>query len=83
MPATTTMRVSVGDRDTAQELAKERGRSQMEIVHEALELYQRHHMLAAMNRGFAALRRNEAVWKEEMAEREAWDITLGDATEND
>lgn len=83
MPATTTMRISVNDRDTAQQLARENGSSQMEIVHEALELYRRQHMLAAMNRGFAALRRDATAWKEEMAERDAWDITLGDAAEND
>ncbi len=83
MSATTTMRVAIADRDAAHEMAKETGRSQMEIVHEALELYRRQLLLTSMNRGFAAMRRDPAAWKEEMAERDGWDITVGDATEPD
>lgn len=83
MAATTTIRVAVSDRDAAQELAKQTGRSQMEIVHEALELYRRQQLLADMNQGFAALQRDAGAWNEEMVERDVWDITLGDATGGD
>jgi hypothetical protein len=55
----------------------------MEIVHEALELYRRHQLLADMNQGFAALRRDAEAWDEEMVERDVWDVTLGDATGGD
>lgn len=80
MAATTTIRVTVGDRDLAQELATQMGRSQMEVVHEALELFRRQQLLADMNQGFAELRRDNAAWDEEMGERDVWDVTLGDAT---
>ena len=83
MAITTTIRVSVSDRDLAQELATRSDRSQMEIVHEALELYRRHQLLAEMNRGFAELRRDADAWSEEMVERDVWDVTLGDATGGD
>jgi hypothetical protein len=83
LAATTTIRVAVSDRDAAQELAKQTGRSQMEIVHEALELYRRQQLLANMNRDFAELRRDTQSWDEEMVERDVWDITLGDATGGD
>jgi hypothetical protein len=83
LAATTTIRVAVSDRDAAQELAKQTGRSQMEIVHEALELYRRQQLLADMNRDFAELRRDTEAWDEEMVERDVWDITLGDATGGD
>lgn len=83
MAATTTIRVAISDRDVAQELAKQTGRSQMEIVHDALELYRRHQLLADMNQGFSALRRDADAWDEEMVERDVWDITLGDATGGD
>ena len=83
MAATTTIRVATADRDLAQELATEAGRSQMEIVHEALELYRRQQLLAAMNRDYAAMRRDTDAWNEEMAERDVWDVTLGDATGGD
>ena len=80
MAATTTVRVAVSDRDLAQELATQMGRSQMDIVHEALELYRRQQLLADMNQGFADLRRDADAWSEEMVERDVWDLTLGDAT---
>ena len=80
MAATTTIRVTVSDRDLAQELATQAGRSQMDIVHEALELYRRQQLLADMNRDFAAMRRDGDAWREEMVERDVWDLTLGDAT---
>jgi hypothetical protein len=83
MAATTTIRVAITDRDAAQELAKQTGQSQMEVVHEALEVYRRKLLLASMNQGFAALRRDPAAWEEEMAEREGWDITMGDAGKPD
>jgi hypothetical protein len=80
LAATTTIRVTITDRDLAQELATRSGRSQLEIVHEALELYRRHRLLADMNTGFAELRRDADAWSEEMMESDAWDVTLGDAT---
>jgi hypothetical protein len=83
MAVTTTIRVAITDRDAAQELAKRTGQSQMEVVHEALEVYRRQLLLASMNQGFAALRRDSAAWEEEMAEREGWDITMGDAAKPD
>jgi hypothetical protein len=83
MAATTTIRVAITDRDAAQELAKQTGQSQMEVVHEALEIYRRRVLLASMNQGFAALRHDPAAWEEEMAEREGWDITMGDAGKPD
>ncbi|MEO6415891.1 MAG: toxin-antitoxin system protein [Gemmatimonadaceae bacterium] len=79
MTATTTIRVALNDRNAAHELAKQTGLSLMEVVHEAIELYRRQYLLGEMNRGFAALRRDSAAWNKEMAERQGWDITLGDA----
>ncbi|HEV7704489.1 MAG TPA: hypothetical protein VGO46_09355 [Gemmatimonadaceae bacterium] len=70
----------MSDRDLAQELATQARRSQMDIVHEALELYRRQQLLADMNRDFAAMRRDGDAWSEEMVERDVWDLTLGDAT---
>ena len=83
MATTTTIRVATADREVAQELAKQTGRSQLEIVHEALDLYRRHQLLASMNQDFAALRRDPAAWEEEMVERQGWDITVGDAAKPD
>jgi hypothetical protein len=83
MAVTTTIRVAITDRDAAQELAKQTGQSQMEVVHEALEVYRRQLLLTSMNQGFAAMRRDPAAWEEEMAEREGWDISMSDAAEPD
>jgi hypothetical protein len=83
MAATTTIRVAITDRNAAQELAKQTGQSQLEVVHEALEIYRRSLLLASMNQGFAELRRDPAAWEEEMSEREGWDVTMGDASKPD
>lgn len=80
MASTTTIRIAITDRDLAQELATKAGRSQMDIVHEALELYRRQQLLADMNRDFAAMRRDGDTWSQEMVEREVWDLPFGDAT---
>lgn len=83
MAATTTIRVATSDRNLAQQLATQMGRSQMEIVHDALELYRRQQLLANMNRDFTAMRRDTGASNEEATERDIWDITLGDATGGD
>ena len=70
MALTTTIRVAITDRDAAQELAKQTGQSPMDVVHAALEVYRRQLLLASIDQGFAALRRDPAAWEEGMAERQ-------------
>jgi hypothetical protein len=84
MSATTTVRVSVGDHALLQDIAEMLGRSQLDIMHDALEYFRRAQMLRAMNTAFAALRAEPSEWASVLAERADWDavidnVALGDA----
>lgn len=62
-------------------LAEESGESMQAILEKAVESYRREQFLKETNRAFAALQADAERWKTEEAEREAWDITLADALE--
>ena len=47
-----------------------------------VEPYRRHMLLEKTDLAFAALRRDRELWHEEQQEREAWDTTLADGTED-
>lgn len=70
-----TARILDGDHARLRELAAITGKQQQEIIHEALEAYDRNVMLDAINAGFSALKQDAAAWQEEQAERTAWDGT--------
>lgn len=59
-------------------IAERRGMQLQQVLHEALELYDRHTFLDELNASFAVLRDNRALWEAELAERELWDNTGGD-----
>ncbi len=44
----------------------------------ALEQYRREKFLEEANRAFAALRKKKSAWREELAERKAWEKTVRD-----
>lgn len=46
------------------------------ILDRAVENYRRHLFLVQANEAFTALRQNETLWQEEVAERQAWEQTL-------
>ena len=47
----------------------------------AVENYRRYVFLAQADRAFAALRQNEELWQDEIAERQAWEITIADGVD--
>ncbi|GEM_PF-869043 len=83
MSATTTIRVSTDDRALLQEIAETLGRSQQDIVHDALEYFRRAQMLRAMNAAFAALHAEPSVWASVLAERAGWDAAIDDVALGD
>jgi hypothetical protein len=78
---TLTVRISRSSHRALRALAEEHDISMTVILDEAIELYKRQRFLAGLNADFAALRKNKAAWKDERAERELWETTLGDALE--
>ncbi len=73
-----TMRILDEDHQLVQALAERTGKQQQEIIHEALDTYQREALLDEINAGFARLRSNSAHWDAESEERALWENTLSD-----
>lgn len=49
-----------------------------QFLEKAIEECRRNRLLDQTNAAFAALRSDEHPWKDELAERQAWDATLAD-----
>ncbi|MDP9179015.1 MAG: toxin-antitoxin system protein [Gemmatimonadota bacterium] len=73
-----TTRISESDHKALQELARRTGKQQQEIIHEALDTYQREKLLDEINAGFERLRSRPGEWKAEMDERGMWENTVAD-----
>jgi hypothetical protein len=73
-----TMRILDKDHQLVQTLAERTGKQQQEIIHEALDIYQRESLLEDINAGFARLRANKTEWEAETQERQLWEQTLSD-----
>lgn len=73
-----TMRILDTDHQLVQALAERTGKQHQEIIHEALDNYQREALLDEINAGFERLRAQPAEWKDEMQERRLWENTLAD-----
>jgi hypothetical protein len=80
--ASLTVRISRSTHAALRALADETDEPMTEILDKAIEFYRRQRFLAGLNADFTALRQNKASWREELAEREAWDATVADGLEN-
>jgi hypothetical protein len=66
MPMT---RISDADHRTLQDIAAKTGMSHNEIIHEALDIYQRDRLLDAGNEAYARLKSNKKEWASMLRER--------------
>jgi predicted transcriptional regulator len=64
-----TTRISDTDHRVLQNLATKTGKQHQEIIHEALDTYQRERLLDEINEGFGRLRADKASWAAVKAER--------------
>ena len=76
-----TTRIQESDHQLLQGLAEKTGKQHQEIIHEALDFYQRQTLLDEINTAYARLRSSPEEWKEELGERRAWDNALTDGME--
>jgi hypothetical protein len=67
------------DHELLRDLSKRTGKQYQEIVHEALDMYRRDHLLDEINVAFERLKADPKAWAEETAERLVWDGTLADS----
>jgi len=70
--------ITEGVRRTLEELAADANESVDSILGKALAEYRRKRFFDTLNAQYAALRADPEAWSEELAERAAWDATLGD-----
>jgi hypothetical protein len=75
-----TTRIQKDDHALLAVIAERRGMQHQQVLHEALELYDRYTFLDELNASFAQLRENKPLWEEELAERELWDNTPNDGS---
>ncbi len=77
-----TTRISDSDHCLLQNLATKTGKQHQEIIHEALDTYQRERLLDEINEGYSRLRADKASWAVVKGERslleEAGTDGLGD-----
>lgn len=81
MPST--VRISEASHRALRDLAEREQTSLQTVVERAIENYRRNRLLEAANKQYAALRANDAAWKEQLAERDLWDATAGDGLDGD
>ena len=76
--ASETVRIRPETHAKLRDIAETTGQSMPEVLDEAVEALRRTQLLDQTNRAYAALRNDPKAWKAELAEREAWEATLGD-----
>lgn len=77
-----TVRISRSAHAALRAIAEATDESMAGILDKAIEFYRRQCFLDGLDADFAALRQNKAAWEEELAERDAWDATIGDGLED-
>jgi hypothetical protein len=79
MPMT---RISESDHKILQALANQTGRQHQEIIHEALDTYQRERLLDEIYEGFGRLSADKSAWSTVIAERQLLEGAGGDGLED-
>ena len=81
--ASETVRIHPHTHAKLKQLADDVGESMPDVLERAVDAYARRRFLELLNQDFAALRGDATAWRDEAAERQAWDATLGDGLEED
>ncbi|MDX1945115.1 MAG: ribbon-helix-helix protein, CopG family [Pirellulaceae bacterium] len=78
----TNVRVQPQTYGKLQELARRSGATMPQFLAEAIDELYRKRFLDECNAAYARLRSDPAVWERDLAERKAWEATLGDGLED-
>ena len=77
------IRISRRSKATLRELARREGKPMQAVLDEAIEQYRRDKFFEELNASYARLRQDPEAWKQEMAERDEWDVTLSDGLKDE
>ena len=72
------IRISPHSKATLRELANREGKPMQTVLDQAIEQYRRDTFFRELNESYLRLQADPDAWKEELAERQAWDTTLMD-----
>jgi hypothetical protein len=64
-------------------LAETVGEPVQDVLDQAIEQYRRQIFLIQLSQDFAELRKDPVLWQDELAERQAWDVTLLDGVDSE
>jgi predicted transcriptional regulator len=81
--SSSTVRITRDTSNTLSELAAATGRSKQDVLAAAVDAYSRQLLLDQTNAAYAALRADREGWDGELAERTAWEATLGDGMDDE
>lgn len=81
--STVTVRIPEDTHRSLREIATRTGQSMPQVLRQAVEELRRRSFLQGLAADFAALRDDREGWQDELAERAAWDATLGDDLADD
>ena len=81
--ASETVRIRPETHAKLKEIARTSGQTMPEVLEQAIESLRRARFLDETNRAYAALRSAPKAWRAELAERKAWEATLGDDLKDD
>ncbi|WP_204106577.1 MULTISPECIES: hypothetical protein [Spirulina sp. CCY15215] len=76
-----TIIISPKSQETLEKLSMSSGETIPTILEKAIENYRRQMFLMEANQAFTALRNDETLWQEELAERQIWDNAIADGLE--
>jgi hypothetical protein len=77
-----TVRIDEATRQKLREISAREKEPMHVVLAKAIEEYRRKRFLQEANAAFARLKRDPKAWREELEERAAWDVTIGDGLEN-
>lgn len=73
------IRITQADHERLARLVRLTSMPQHEVIHRALDMFEREALLDSINDGFEALQGDPAAWRAELAERAAWELSYPDA----
>lgn len=80
---TSNVRIDEESENILREMTEREHLSRGRIIQKALVIYRRKCFLNNCAEAYASLKSDGKAWKDEMAEREAWNSTVGDGLEKD
>jgi hypothetical protein len=78
-----TVEIGIEDYQHLLNLSETSGEPMQAVLSKAIDEYRRQVFFNQADQAYARLKNNPELWQEELAERQAWDVTLLDGIEDE